>query len=70
MALITAVQYSGFTITPLLGVLFGNLGAQINDYNNIMDIDQFSFPAYVLISLASIQMLLLLLAFEVLLILV
>lgn len=64
MALITAVQYSGFTITPLLGVLFGSLGAKINNYNSIVAIDQFSLPAYILISLAFIQVLLLLLAFE------
>ena len=61
MAMITAMQYTGFTVTPLLGALLGRIGSQDN---SLQLLNKFNSAVYVLLLLAFIQILLLIAVFE------
>ena len=58
MAQITAVQYAGFTVTPLIGSI---LSDTIHDKarSNLLQLDAFSAPAYFMICLCVVALLLL-----------
>ena len=64
IALLTAVQYGGFTVTPLFGALIMYL-LQDNSYQFLfITIDQYSTPAYFMALLAAVTLALLLAKFQ------
>jgi MFS transporter, ceroid-lipofuscinosis neuronal protein 7 len=57
MALLTAMQYAGFTVTPLLGSLFAYIGSTYNLEIGFIMISEYSISAYILALFALIVVL-------------
>lgn len=65
IALLTAMQYAGFTVTPLLGSLFGYIGSQCQpSETGIFEINEYNFAAYFLCVLAFVEIVMLALVFD------